>query len=81
MVPASGCSDRRSTPKHLSKMDRKIAEAKTESLGAQVSSSVSNKTDFLVVGEKPGSKYKKAVELGIKILTEEEFNKLILGEE
>jgi DNA ligase (NAD+) len=38
---------------------------------------VSNKTDFLVVGEEPGSKYTKAVELGVKILTEEEFNKLI----
>ncbi len=61
-------------------MDRKTAQAKTESLGAKVSSSVSPKTDFLVVGEKPGSKYKKATELGVKILTEEEFYKLILEE-
>ncbi|WP_265035173.1 MULTISPECIES: NAD-dependent DNA ligase LigA [unclassified Wolbachia] len=61
-------------------MDRKTAQAEAESLGTIVSSSVSNKTDFLVVGEKPGSKYKKAVELGIKILTEEEFNKLIMRE-
>ncbi|WP_265026401.1 BRCT domain-containing protein [Wolbachia endosymbiont (group A) of Bibio marci] len=38
-----------------------------------MSSSVSNKTDFLVVGEKPGSKYHKAVELGVKILTEKEW--------
>ncbi|WP_341812162.1 NAD-dependent DNA ligase LigA [Wolbachia endosymbiont (group A) of Conops quadrifasciatus] len=61
-------------------MDRKTAQTKAESLGAQVSSSVSPKTDFLVVGEKPGSKHKKAVELGVKILTEEEFNKLIMRE-
>ncbi|WP_375316111.1 BRCT domain-containing protein [Wolbachia endosymbiont (group A) of Colletes cunicularius] len=61
-------------------MDRKTAQTKAESLGAQVSSSVSPKTYFLVVGEKPGSKHKKAVELGVKILTEEEFNKLIMRE-
>ncbi len=65
----------------LSGMKRKEAQAKVKSLGAQVSSSVSNKTAFLVVGEKPGSKYHKALELGVKILTEEKFNKLILGEE
>lgn len=54
--------------------ERKEMQAEAESLGIKVSSSVSKNTDFLVVGEKPESKYKKAVELGIKILTEEEFN-------
>ncbi|GFQ87298.1 DNA ligase [Trichonephila clavata] len=58
-------------------MERKEVQAKVESLGAIISSSVSSKTDFLVVGEKPGSKYKKAVDLGVKILSEEEFYKLI----
>nr|WP_265040882.1 NAD-dependent DNA ligase LigA [Wolbachia endosymbiont (group A) of Ectemnius continuus] len=51
----------------LSKMDRKTAQAKIESLGAQVSSSVSPKTDFLVVGEKPGSKLEKAKKLGVSV--------------
>ena len=57
----------------LSKMERNEAQALMESLGAIVSSNVSPKTDFLVVGEKPGSKYKKALELGVKILTEKEW--------
>ncbi|WP_353289174.1 BRCT domain-containing protein [Wolbachia endosymbiont (group A) of Pogonocherus hispidulus] len=61
--------------------ERKEMQAKAESVGARVSDKISNKTDWLVVGEKPGSKCKKAVELGVKILTEEKFNKLILGEE
>ncbi|GFT91679.1 DNA ligase [Nephila pilipes] len=64
----------------LSKMERNEAQVKVESLGAIISSSVSSKTDFLVVGEKPGSKYHKALELDVKILTEEEFYKLILKE-
>lgn len=46
-------------------------------LGCNVSESVSSKTDYVIVGENPGSKYDKAKELGIKVLTEEEFFKLI----
>lgn len=64
----------------LSGMKRKEAQALMESLGAIVNSSVSNKTDFLIVGEKPGSKYHKALKPGVKILTKEEFNKLIMRE-
>lgn len=50
---------------------------KLQALGAKVSSSVSKKTDYVLVGKDPGSKYDKAVELGIKILSEEEFNSML----
>jgi DNA ligase (NAD+) len=45
--------------------------------GGKVSSSVSKKTDYVVVGTDPGSKYDKAKELGVTVLTEPEFEKLI----
>jgi DNA ligase (NAD+) len=45
--------------------------------GGKVSGSVSKKTDYVVVGTDPGSKYEKAKELGVEILTEGEFEKLI----
>jgi DNA ligase (NAD+) len=47
-----------------------------EELGAKVASSVSKKTDFVIFGEDAGSKYDKAVELGIVLLTEQEFRDL-----
>ncbi len=42
-----------------------------------MSGSVSKKTDYVVVGTDPGSKYEKAKELGVEILTEGEFEKLV----
>jgi DNA ligase (NAD+) len=48
-----------------------------ESLGGKTTSTMSKKVDFVVAGEDPGSKLDKAKELGIKILTEGEFKKLI----
>jgi DNA ligase (NAD+) len=45
--------------------------------GYKIASSVSSNLDFLVIGEKPGSKLKKAKELGIKIINENEFIKLV----
>ncbi|WP_348660413.1 NAD-dependent DNA ligase LigA [Chlamydiifrater volucris] len=52
---------------------RKEAERAVLSRGGKVSSSVSSSTDYLVVGDSPGSKYRKALELGITILDEEGF--------
>lgn len=48
-----------------------------ESLGGSTASTVSKKVDYVVTGEDPGSKFDKAKELGIKILTEDEFKTMI----
>jgi len=61
----------------LSTMSRDDAKELVESLGGRVSNSVSKNTDYVVVGENPGSKYDKARSLGIRILSEEEFLKLV----
>ena len=61
----------------LQSYGREEARALVESLGGKTASSVSKKVDFVVVGEDPGSKVDKAKELGIKILTEEEFKKMV----
>lgn len=61
----------------LSRMSREEARALAESLGARVSESVSRRTDFVVVGERPGSKYRRAQELGVRILSEDEWYELV----
>ena len=62
----------------LSRPREEIAEMILEK-GGKVSGSLSNKTDYLLVGADAGSKLAKAASLGVKTLTEEEFNALISG--
>ena len=57
----------------LSQLTRDQAKALLQGLGCKVSGSVSSKTDYLIAGEKAGSKLTKAQELGVKVLSEQEF--------
>lgn len=61
----------------LSNLKREEAKELIENAGGRVSSSVSKKTDFVLAGEDAGSKLDKAKELGVKVLTEDEFQKMI----
>ncbi|MCS6863200.1 MAG: helix-hairpin-helix domain-containing protein, partial [Abditibacteriales bacterium] len=63
----------------LSTLSRNEAETLVKRLGGKATSSVSKKTDYVVVGASPGSKYQKAVALGVTILNEQEFLALING--
>ena len=58
-------------------VSRGIIKKQLEALGAKVSSSVSKKTDYLIYGEDAGSKYDKAITLGVKVLTEIEMKELM----
>jgi DNA ligase (NAD+) len=61
----------------LSSMTRDGAKERVRSLGGDISSSVSKLTDYVVAGAEPGSKYDKAKRLGVKIILEKEFLKII----
>ena len=61
----------------LSSLSRDEAKKKILTEGGRVSSSVSNKTDYVLTGNEPGSKYIEAQKLGVKILTEVEFLKML----
>ena len=61
----------------LVSMSREAAKEKIRAHGGDASESVSKKTDYVVAGADPGSKYEKAKKLGVKILDEEDFLKLL----
>ena len=56
---------------------RSIIKKELEELGAKVSSSVSKKTDYLIYGDDAGSKYTKAIELGVKCITQDEMQRML----
>ena len=60
----------------LKSLTRDDAKEKIRKAGGKVSSSVSSKTDYVIVGDEAGSKLDKAKELGVRILSEEEFLKM-----
>jgi DNA ligase (NAD+) len=64
----------------LAFITRQEAETKVRKLGGHPSSSVSKRTDFVIAGKNPGSKYKKAQKLGVKIISEQEFLNMISKE-
>jgi len=60
----------------LPSMTREEATEKIEALGGHVTGSVSKKTDYVLVGAEPGSKFDKAKELGVQVIDEAEFRKM-----
>lgn len=64
----------------LTKMTRHEAEAAIAKVGGSTTKSVTKKTDYLIVGERPSSKYTKAKNMGIPILTEDDFKALMAGD-
>jgi len=63
----------------LKNYSRTEIKDKLESLGAKVAGSVSKKTDYVIAGEAAGSKLTKAEELGVKVISEEEFEEILRG--
>ncbi|OGN05492.1 MAG: hypothetical protein A3B99_03000 [Candidatus Yanofskybacteria bacterium RIFCSPHIGHO2_02_FULL_44_12b] len=61
----------------LESMGRDQAKDRVRELGGDISSTVSKNTDYVVVGSEPGSKYEKAKKLGVRVINEREFVKLI----
>ena len=61
----------------MERLGRDEAKEKVRALGGDISSSVSKKTDYVVAGDDPGSKYEKARRLGVRTLTEVEFLQMI----
>jgi len=60
----------------LERMTRNEAKARAEALGAKVAGTVSRKTDYVIVGADAGSKARKAAELGVETLSEDDWLKI-----
>ena len=73
--PFTGCTI--AATGKLENFTREDINSRIISLGATVANSVTHKTDYLICGDKPGSKLVKARELGIPVLTEQEFLDMI----
>ncbi|NLB74425.1 MAG: NAD-dependent DNA ligase LigA, partial [Firmicutes bacterium] len=65
----------------LERCTRKEAEDAIVASGGKTSGSVGKNTDYVIVGKDPGSKYNKAKSLGVTVLTEEEFERMLKGDE
>jgi len=63
----------------LQELSRDEAKEKIRALGGNISSAVSQSTNYVVIGKNPGNKFEKAKKLGIKIIKEKEFLKIIAG--
>lgn len=73
--PFTGCTI--AATGKLENFTREDINSRIISLGATAANSVTHKTDYLICGDKPGSKLVKARELGITVLTEQEFLKMM----
>ena len=58
-------------------MSRELAKEKIIDQGGKILEAISSKTDYLIIGKNPGSKYEKAKELKTKIINEKEFLKML----
>ena len=61
----------------LNSLTREEAKELIEKSGGKVNSSISKKTDYLILGEKAGNKFRKALELEVKIINENDFKLLL----
>jgi len=66
---------------NMETMSRSEAKARAEAMGAKVAGSVSRKTDLVVAGPGAGSKLKKAKELGLAVISEEEWVNILNGKD